>query len=68
MFILTLTVRLQYFTQHGYHVIVLNFEAGRILVLSITCFITLQHCNENNNIDVLFIVCTANHYYVKISV
>ena len=36
---------------------------GRILVLFASMFVVLQ---KNNSIDVLFTVCAADHYYVKI--
>ena len=68
---LVLTVDLQYFTQHGYHVIVLNFAARShfsfidCMFYNASVFVVL--CNENsNNVNVLFIVCAANHYYMKI--
>ena len=64
-----LTVGRQYFTQHGCHVIMLNF-GSRSHVNFIDCMfyndsMFVEHSNENN-ISVLFIVCIANHYYVKI--
>jgi len=42
---------------------------GRILVLSFACFITFlcsYSAAKNNSINVLFIVCAANHQHVKI--
>ena len=67
---------LQYFKQHGYHVIVFNFGARShfTFIDSMFCntsmFIELCNKNNKNNINhqfnVLFIICTADHYYVKI--
>ena len=69
---MTLTVGLQYFIQHGYRVIMLNFVA-RSHFSFIGCMfydgsMFIEHCNKTNNISVLFIVCVniADHYWVKI--
>ena len=39
-FVLTLTVCLQYFIQHGFHLMVLNFGAKSHFTFMIACFIT----------------------------
>jgi len=72
-FILTLNVGLQYFIQHGYHVIMLNFGASShfSFIDCMFCDTSMftERCNKNNkNINVLFIVCVAitDHYHVKI--
>ena len=68
---MTLTVGLQYFIQHGYHVIMLNFVArshfGFIGCMFYDASMFIECSNQTNNISVLFIVCVAiaDHYYVK---
>ena len=64
-------------SQHGYHVIVLYFGARshfsflNSMLYNISMLV--ECCNENNNnnsinhqLTVLFIICAADHNYVKI--
>ena len=63
-----LTVGLQYFTQHGYHVIVLSFGARShfsfIAWMFYNASVRSAAKKNNNSIDVLFTVCAADHNYV----
>jgi len=60
--VLSLTVHLQYFIQHGFHVMLLNFGARYHFTFIDCMFYDVHHNKNNNNINVLFTVCVADLY------